>query len=104
MPKHQKTKVRKSFTCKRFSIKIFYAIKSFTSKQTEPKSSTCFGKENELKGKCENSTKKGSKSYIQALYIRADDLTNLVPATKFAHLDVTTVLLKGLVAKRYLQQ
>lgn len=61
-----------------------------------------FGKENELKGKCENSTEKGSKSYIQAVYIRADDLTNLVPATKFAHLNVTTVLLRGLAAKRHL--
>nr|QYJ54857.1 ATP synthase CF1 beta subunit [Diplandrorchis sinica] len=36
---------------------------------------------------------------MQAVYVPADDLTNPDPATTFAHLDATTVLSRGLVAK-----
>ncbi|CAG7870276.1 unnamed protein product [Brassica rapa] len=45
------------------------------------------------------STKKGSITSIQAVYIHADDLTDPAPATTFAHLDATTVLSRGLAAK-----
>ncbi|GJV70484.1 putative ATPase, F1 complex, delta/epsilon subunit [Tanacetum coccineum] len=45
------------------------------------------------------STKKGSITSIQAIYVPADDLTDLAPATTFAHLDATTVLSRGLAAK-----
>ena len=38
------------------------------------------------------STKKGSVTSIQAIYVPADDLTDPAPATTFAHLDATTVL------------
>jgi len=38
------------------------------------------------------STKKGSITSIQAIYVPADDLTDPAPATAFAHLDATTVL------------
>ena len=38
------------------------------------------------------STKKGSITSIQAVYVPADDLTDPAPATTFAHLDATTVL------------
>ena len=38
------------------------------------------------------STKKGSITSVQAIYVPADDLTDPAPATTFAHLDVTTVL------------
>ncbi len=38
------------------------------------------------------STKKGSITSIQAIYVPADDLTDPAPATTFAHLDATTVL------------
>ena len=37
-------------------------------------------------------TKKGSITSIQAIYVPADDLTDPAPATAFAHLDATTVL------------
>ena len=37
-------------------------------------------------------TKKGSITSVQAIYVPADDLTGLAPATTFAHLDATTVL------------
>ena len=37
-------------------------------------------------------TKKGSITYVQAIYVPADDLTDPAPATTFAHLDATTVL------------
>jgi len=37
-------------------------------------------------------TKKGSITSVQAIYVPADDLTDPVPATTFAHLDATTVL------------
>jgi F-type H+-transporting ATPase subunit beta len=38
------------------------------------------------------STKKGSVTSVQAIYVPADDLTDPAPATTFAHLDATTVL------------
>lgn len=39
-----------------------------------------------------SSTKKGSITSVQAIYVPADDLTDPAPATTFAHLDATTVL------------
>ncbi|THU73069.1 hypothetical protein C4D60_Mb04t18930 [Musa balbisiana] len=45
------------------------------------------------------STKEGSINSIQAIYVPADVLTDLAPTTTFAHLDATTVLSRGLVAK-----
>ncbi len=38
------------------------------------------------------STKKGSVTSIQAIYVPADDYTDPAPATAFAHLDATTIL------------
>ena len=38
------------------------------------------------------STKDGSVTSVQAIYVPADDLTDPAPATAFAHLDATTVL------------
>jgi F-type H+-transporting ATPase subunit beta len=38
------------------------------------------------------STKKGSITSVQAIYVPADDITDPAPATTFAHLDATTVL------------
>merc|ERR1712037_429374 len=38
------------------------------------------------------STKTGSITSVQAIYVPADDLTDPAPATTFAHLDATTVL------------
>src|SRR6266700_5963907 len=43
------------------------------------------------------STKKGSITSVQAIYVPADDLTDPAPATAFAHLDATTVLSRALV-------
>ena len=43
------------------------------------------------------STKKGSITSIQAVYVPADDLTDPAPATAFAHLDATTVLSRQIV-------
>ncbi len=43
------------------------------------------------------STKKGSITSIQAIYVPADDLTDPAPATAFAHLDATTVLSRKIV-------
>ena len=43
------------------------------------------------------STKKGSITSVQAIYVPADDLTDPAPATTFAHLDATTVLSRQLV-------
>lgn len=43
------------------------------------------------------STKKGSITSIQAVYVPADDLTDPAPATTFAHLDATTVLSRSIV-------
>nr|YP_010938236.1 ATP synthase CF1 subunit beta [Meringosphaera mediterranea]WLD05749.1 ATP synthase CF1 subunit beta [Meringosphaera mediterranea]WLD05841.1 ATP synthase CF1 subunit beta [Meringosphaera mediterranea]WLD06061.1 ATP synthase CF1 subunit beta [Meringosphaera mediterranea] len=45
------------------------------------------------------STKLGSITSIQAVYVPADDLTDPAPATTFAHLDATTVLSRGLASK-----
>jgi len=45
------------------------------------------------------STKTGSITSIQAVYVPADDLTDPAPATTFAHLDATTVLSLNLAAK-----
>jgi len=42
------------------------------------------------------STKKGSVTSVQAVYVPADDLTDPAPATTFAHLDSTVVLSRGL--------
>ncbi|MEI7542621.1 MAG: F0F1 ATP synthase subunit beta [bacterium] len=42
------------------------------------------------------STKKGSITSVQAIYVPADDLTDPAPATAFAHLDATTVLSRAL--------
>jgi len=45
------------------------------------------------------STKKGSITSVQAVYVPADDLTDPAPATTFAHLDATTVLSRDIVEK-----
>lgn len=45
------------------------------------------------------STKKGSITSIQAIYVPADDLTDPAPATTFSHLDATTVLSRTLASK-----
>ncbi|PHT34508.1 ATP synthase subunit beta, chloroplastic [Capsicum baccatum] len=45
------------------------------------------------------STKEGSITSIQAVYVPADDLTDPTPSTTFAHLDATTILSIGLAAK-----
>lgn len=42
------------------------------------------------------STKKGSITSVQAIYVPADDLTDPAPATTFAHLDATTVLARNI--------
>ncbi|MGN0649536.1 MAG: F0F1 ATP synthase subunit beta [Oscillospiraceae bacterium] len=42
------------------------------------------------------STKKGSITSVQAVYVPADDLTDPAPATTFAHLDATTVLSRNI--------
>ena len=43
------------------------------------------------------STKKGSITSVQAIYVPADDLTDPAPATTFAHLDATTILSRSIV-------
>ncbi|MBQ4474137.1 MAG: F0F1 ATP synthase subunit beta, partial [Lachnospiraceae bacterium] len=43
------------------------------------------------------STKRGSITSVQAVYVPADDLTDPAPATTFAHLDATTVLSRAIV-------
>ena len=45
------------------------------------------------------STKKGSITSVQAIYVPADDLTDPAPATAFAHLDATTTLSRAIVEK-----
>lgn len=45
------------------------------------------------------STKDGSITSVQAIYVPADDLTDPAPATAFAHLDATTVLNRALTEK-----
>jgi F-type H+-transporting ATPase subunit beta len=44
------------------------------------------------------STKKGSITSVQAIYVPADDVTDPAPATTFAHLDSTVVLSRGLAS------
>lgn len=41
-------------------------------------------------------TKKGSITSVQAIFVPADDLTDPAPATTFSHLDATTVLSRAL--------
>ena len=43
------------------------------------------------------STKKGSITSVQAIYVPADDYTDPAPATTFAHLDATTNLSRAIV-------
>jgi F-type H+/Na+-transporting ATPase subunit beta len=45
------------------------------------------------------STKKGSITSVQAIYVPADDLTDPAPATTFSHLDATTVLSRPIMEK-----
>ena len=45
------------------------------------------------------STKKGSITSVQAVYVPADDLTDPAPATTFTHLDATTVLSREIASK-----
>ncbi|HQT93932.1 MAG TPA: F0F1 ATP synthase subunit beta, partial [Thermoanaerobaculaceae bacterium] len=45
------------------------------------------------------STKRGSITSVQAIYVPADDLTDPAPATAFAHLDATSVLSRQIVDK-----
>ena len=45
------------------------------------------------------STKKGSITSVQAVYVPADDLTDPAPATTFAHLDATTVLSRAIASQ-----
>ncbi len=45
------------------------------------------------------STKRGSITSVQAVYVPADDLTDPAPATTFAHLDATTVLSRGIASQ-----
>ncbi|MBE7042558.1 MAG: F0F1 ATP synthase subunit beta [Ruminococcaceae bacterium] len=45
------------------------------------------------------STKKGSVTSVQAVYVPADDLTDPAPAVTFSHLDATTVLSRDIAAK-----
>jgi F-type H+-transporting ATPase subunit beta len=45
------------------------------------------------------STRKGSITSVQAIYVPADDLTDPAPATTFAHLDATTVLSRAISEK-----
>ncbi|MBR7082916.1 MAG: F0F1 ATP synthase subunit beta, partial [Clostridia bacterium] len=44
------------------------------------------------------STKRGSITSVQAVYVPADDLTDPAPATTFAHLDATTVLSRAIAS------
>ncbi len=48
------------------------------------------------------STKNGSITSVQAVYVPADDLTDPAPATTFAHLDATTVLSRKIADAGYL--
>ncbi|KAB2037604.1 hypothetical protein ES319_D03G085900v1 [Gossypium barbadense] len=66
----------------------------------ESKVALVYGQMNEPPGAQRiTSTKEGSITSIQAVYVPADDLTDPAPATTFAHLDATTVLSRGLAAK-----
>src|SRR5207253_712720 len=59
------------------------------------KTSLVYGQMNEPQERI-TSTKKGSITSVQAIYVPADDLTDPAPATAFAHLDATTVLSRQL--------
>jgi F-type H+-transporting ATPase subunit beta len=48
------------------------------------------------------STKKGSITSVQAIYVPADDLTDPAPAASFAHLDATTVLNRSIAESGHL--
>lgn len=48
------------------------------------------------------STKKGSITSVQAVYVPADDLTDPAPATTFAHLDATTVLSRSIASQGFI--
>ena len=50
------------------------------------------------------STKKGSITSVQAIYVPADDYTDPAPATTFAHLDATTNLSREIAAARHLSR
>ena len=50
------------------------------------------------------STKNGSITSVQAVYVPADDLTDPAPATTFAHLDATTVLSRAISEMESIQQ
>ena len=50
------------------------------------------------------STKNGSVTSVQAVYVPADDLTDPAPATTFAHLDATTVLSRKIVGRVFIRQ
>ena len=45
------------------------------------------------------STRKGSITSVQAVYVPADDLTDPAPATTFSHLDATTVLSRDIASQ-----
>jgi F-type H+-transporting ATPase subunit beta len=49
------------------------------------------------------STKEGSITSIQAVYVPADDLTDPAPSNVFRHLDATTVLSRELAAKEFIR-
>ena len=48
------------------------------------------------------STKNGSVTSVQAVYVPADDLTDPAPATTFSHLDATTVLSRKIVEQVFI--
>lgn len=50
------------------------------------------------------STKNGSVTSVQAVYVPADDLTDPAPATTFAHLDATTVLSRKSLSRVFIRQ
>jgi F-type H+/Na+-transporting ATPase subunit beta len=50
------------------------------------------------------STKRGSITSVQAVYVPADDLTDPAPATTFTHLDATTVLNRKIAELGYLSR
>ena len=50
------------------------------------------------------STRKGSITSVQAVYVPADDLTDPAPATTFSHLDATTVLSREISSQVFTRQ
>lgn len=59
-------------------------------------SSTLVQRANRSRSLFFSTTKKGSITCVQAVYVPADDLTDPAPATTFAHLDATTTLSRGI--------